>query len=128
MLRTARDLVCSAPGDPGWRACEDAGLSKKLRSLADGRVVIIGEDVTDADRHDTVVGGLPGYMLQANYIESLLDDRLIRPVPEGLNMMAGLRFFAAFEYIAWRYHERRIYPFSWIAVLIAGTGLAFICR
>lgn len=120
----ARDLVCTASGNPGWRACEDAELSQRLRSLADARVVIIGEDVTDADRHDTVVGDLPGYMLQANYIESLLDDRLIRPVPEGLNVLAGLLFFGAFEYIAWRYHERRLHAFSWIALLFAGTGLA----
>jgi hypothetical protein len=120
----ARDLVCSAPGNPGWRACADAELSPKIRSVADGRVVIIGEDVTDIDRHDTVVGEMAGYVLQANYIESLLDDRLIRPVPEGLNVLAGLLFFAAFEYIAWRYHERRLRAFSLVALLIASAGLA----
>lgn len=118
----ARDLVCSAPGNPGWRACEDGELSQKVRSLADGRVVIIGE-VTPDDSFETVVGAMPGYILQANYIESLLDDRLIRPVPGGLNVLAGLLFFAAFEYIAWRHHERRLYAFILIGLLVAGSGL-----
>jgi hypothetical protein len=120
----ARDLVCSAPGSSGWRACEDAELSPKIRRVVDGRVVVIGEDIADIDRHDTVVGDLPGYILQANYIESLLDDRLMRPVPEGLNVLAGLVFFAAFEYIAWRYHERRLRAFSLVALLFASAGLA----
>jgi len=119
----ARDLVCSAPGSPEWRGCEDAELSQKVRNLADGRVVIIGEDVMGFDTHDTVVGEMPGYFLQANYIESLLDDRLIRPVPEYLNVLAGFMFFAAFEYVAWRHHQRRLYAFGLICLLVAGTGL-----
>jgi hypothetical protein len=119
----ARDLVCSGPGNLGWRACEDSELSQKVRSLADGRIIIVGEDVAGIDRHDTVVGEMPGYILQANYIESLLDDRLIRPVPESLNVLAGLVFFAAFEYIAWRHHERRLYALSLIALLVVNSGL-----
>jgi hypothetical protein len=119
----ARDLVCSGPGNPGWRACEDSELSQRVRSLADGRIIIVGEDAAGFDRHDTVVGEMPGYILQANYIESLLDDRLMRPVPESLNVLTGLMFFAAFEYIAWRHHERRLYAFTLIGLLVAGTGL-----
>ena len=119
----ARDLVCSAPGNPGWRACADAELSSKVRSLADGRIIIIGEDRPGYDSFDTVVGKMPGYILQANYIESLLDDRLIRPVPAGLNVVAGLMFFAAFEYLAWRHHGRRLYALSSIALLVVGTAL-----
>jgi hypothetical protein len=119
----ARDIVCAAGGDPGWRECQDDELSQHVRGLVRGRVVILGEDFTDVDRHDTVVGDLPGYILQANYIESLLDDRLIRPVPELLNVLAGLMFFGAFEYVAWEYHRRRLNALKWIVILVAGTGL-----
>ena len=37
------------------------------------RIVVIGDAV--GDKHDTVVGWVPGVVLQANYLESLLDDR-----------------------------------------------------
>jgi len=94
-----------------------------VRGLVRGRVVVVGEDVADYDRHETVVGDLPGYILQANYIESLLDDRLIRPVPEVLNVLAGLMFFVAFEYVAWGYHHKRLNALKWIVILVAGTGL-----
>jgi hypothetical protein len=77
----ARDLVCKANGPQDWRACSDDEIGPRIRSLVQGRVVVIGEDFPEVDRHDTVVGNLPGYVLQANYIESLLDDRLIRPMP-----------------------------------------------
>lgn len=38
------------------------------------RIVVVGE-INENDVHETVVGRLPGFVLQANYIESLLDDR-----------------------------------------------------
>ena len=37
------------------------------------KIVVIG-DYSDRS-HDSVLGPMPGYVLQANYIESLLDDR-----------------------------------------------------
>ncbi len=37
------------------------------------KIVVVGDAVSD--RHDSVVGRVPGVVLQANYIESLLDDR-----------------------------------------------------
>lgn len=49
-----------------------------------GRIVLIGQ-YNSKDTHDTVVGPMPGFVLQANYIESLLDDRYYRTmgtVPE----------------------------------------------
>jgi len=37
------------------------------------RIVVVGDATSDP--HDSVVGRVPGVVLQANYIESLLDDR-----------------------------------------------------
>jgi CHASE2 domain-containing sensor protein len=75
------------------------------------------------DRHDTVVGDMPGYMLQANYLESLLDDRLIRPVPEAVDWISGFVVYAAFEFIIRRYHRRRVPGVLWALVLLSGTAL-----
>lgn len=42
-----------------------------------GTIVLIGQ-YNSKDTHDTVIGEMPGFVLQANYIESLLDDRYYR--------------------------------------------------
>jgi CHASE2 domain-containing sensor protein len=75
------------------------------------------------DRHDTVVGEMPGYMLQANYLESLLDDRLIRPVPEVIDWISGFLVYATFEFIVRRYHHRRGLGVFWTLVLFSGAAL-----
>ena len=46
-----------------------------------GHVVIIGEINHELDDHLTIVGRMSGLLVQANYIEALLDDRLFRPMP-----------------------------------------------
>ena len=105
---------------PSWRACEDQEIQPDIRAQIQGRVVVVGEDFSDIDRHETVVGDIPGYILQANYVESLLDDRVIRPAPQLLNLLTGLMVFAGFEYLAWRYHHHRVKAF---AALLVGTAL-----
>jgi hypothetical protein len=64
-------------------------LPKALRS----RIVVIGED-SERDRHEThtPLGTVPGVMLQANYIESLLDDRYFRP-PSNAFVLASAFFW-----------------------------------
>ena len=119
----ARDAVCSSPSPPGWRACLEGELNPAIQRLIHGRVVVIGEDMPGLDRHDTVVGDMPGYMLQANYLESLLDDRLIRPVPEAVDWISGFVVYAAFEFIIRRYHRRRVPGVLWALVLLSGTAL-----
>ncbi|MGA7926678.1 MAG: CHASE2 domain-containing protein, partial [Candidatus Sulfotelmatobacter sp.] len=56
-------------------------LGREIR----GNIVLIGER-TDRDQHNTVNGKMPGYELQANYIEALLDDRYFTPVNSGLEL------------------------------------------
>jgi hypothetical protein len=46
------------------------------------KIVVIGDG--QQDWHDTVVGRIPGVLLQANYIESLLDDRYFRGLSAGV--------------------------------------------
>jgi hypothetical protein len=121
----ARDMVCSAPGTPGWRSCSDSELKPEVREKASGTVVMIGEDFPDVDRHETVVGDTPGYILQANYVESLLDDRLIRPVPNLLNIAVGFLIFATFQYLVWLYHRQESGRVK--AVIVCGIFVLLGC-
>lgn len=45
-----------------------------------GQVVLIGDDVQGRDRHQLLGRDIAGVYLQANYIESLLDGRYLRPI------------------------------------------------
>ena len=63
------------------------------------RIVVIGDALSDM--HDSVVGRVPGVVLQANYIESLLDDRyfagLTPASSAGAVLVCFLVIFAIFE-------------------------------
>lgn len=62
-----------------------------------GRIVVIGEVHPDIDQHQAVIGPVPGMILQANYIEALLDERYFRPAPFWVNCLIGFFFFVAIE-------------------------------
>jgi CHASE2 domain-containing sensor protein len=67
-------------GVPARRAeaCPSEPLPEVLQKQIAGRVVVIGEIDHQNDDHFTVLGKMSGLLLQANYIESLLDDRVFR--------------------------------------------------
>jgi CHASE2 domain-containing sensor protein len=44
-----------------------------------GKIVLIAENSDREDQYNTVIGLVPGYLLHANYIEALLDDRYFSP-------------------------------------------------
>jgi CHASE2 domain-containing sensor protein len=72
---SAIDLICGKEGSKllDWRGCKpDADLT-----ALNNRVVIIGEKKPGEDEHGT--SRTPGVILQANYIESLLEGRYFRP-------------------------------------------------
>lgn len=45
------------------------------------KIVVVGIAGLGSDLHQTVLGKVPGVILQANYIESLLSDRMFKPLP-----------------------------------------------
>jgi len=71
---SATSLVCSGGlgEQDDWKNCT---TSQQLNHKLTGRIAVIG-DVGD----NSLSGGLPAVMLQANYIESLLDHRYVAPV------------------------------------------------
>ena len=75
---SAIDLVCD-PAFPKARRWEDCKAGTTGNDLFRNHIVVIGNRTID-DFRASVIGTVPGVILQANYIESLLDDRYFRPV------------------------------------------------
>jgi hypothetical protein len=124
------ESVCK--GKERFIACAEPGVAQASLSMAEDRVVIVGDNWESwseilkhpefDDEHITVAGPMPGYKLQANYIESLLESRYVRwPVPDFINWFAGLAIFAAFEYLL--FSQGVVRGLGYSAVLMAVTVL-----
>lgn len=96
----AADILCANKATAGNDMLACAGAKPPHVDLVElsGRIVILGETGASIDRHDTlVIGRVPGTVLQANYVESLLDGRFYWPAPEWLNYAVGLVIFTLLE-------------------------------
>jgi hypothetical protein len=72
-----------------WRQCEGGSFGQQLLR---NHVAVIGE-YTDLDVHDSALGTVYGPLLQANYTESILDDRYFWPVCRPLEFLIGLAWW-----------------------------------
>jgi CHASE2 domain-containing sensor protein len=120
---SALDLICDTKQARSvqW---DDCPLQNTNASVMNGRIVMIGEDVPDIDQHDTEIGRVPGVILQANYLESILDDRYLEPVPLGLAVSASLVWLALIEFVFWNMHSPEL---AFIATLLLTVILWFFC-
>jgi len=95
------DLVCGPQfsSSSDWQHCE---LSDYKNQTIRNHIVIIGNSTDDNDIDPSVIGRVPGVVLQANYIESLLDDRFLKPVPLLWNILINLSaaFLIGFLFLA----------------------------
>ena len=111
----AIDLVCAAghPRDFDWRNCPPVPMSSDRLKNYRNRVVVIGQNLPN-DMHRTVVGSVPGVVLQANYIESLLDDRYFKPVPLWVQLLISVLWLGVVEYYFahWETHPDRALAFA----------------
>jgi Predicted transmembrane sensor domain len=108
-------LVC-AEGSEAWRNCPPAAPEPKLRN----RIVVIGQDFS-YDFHESAIGGVPGVVLQANYIESLLDDRYLRPVPWWVQLVLSILWIAVIELVFDK--VRLLWAVLWSTLITAVAGL-----
>jgi CHASE2 domain-containing sensor protein len=95
---SALALLCGphATRDVEWTSCTgDRALLQRLHA----RIVLIGDNTPDQDQHPTVLGSLPGVLLQANYVEALLDERVFEAVPRLLDLILGVVVAFALEYV-----------------------------
>jgi hypothetical protein len=96
-----------------WRSCvkedptpnELTQIARELSFLR-SKIVVVGE-VSDEDMHGSVLGRIPGFELQANFIEALLDDRYFAPACWadyllGFLVFVLLELILAWEVSVWR--------------------------
>jgi hypothetical protein len=79
-----------------WTKCHSSGMPRdELRH----RIVMVamGRNSEHADYLPTVIGDIPGHVLQANYIEALLDDRLLWQLSQTLQFVLMLTVFVAVQ-------------------------------
>jgi hypothetical protein len=63
-----------------WRLCRADEGNQDERKKLHGRILMIGFEDDPRDLWPTAIGQLPGYALQANYLEALLDARVFQPL------------------------------------------------
>jgi hypothetical protein len=113
----AMQIVCgTAPENlQAWRECSPAtadDLDVK------NKVAIIGEYSSDDD-HRSVIGHVPGFVVQANYVEALLSDRYFRGIPHWLEIALTILSFVV---IGWIFKDSK----SPIAGLLKAVLLVFV--
>jgi hypothetical protein len=113
------DAICGQPGS--WTECKNDKTPQLVDSIRNGQVVVFGEQTQGVDEWPTVVGKQYGFILQANYIESLLDHRLFRKVPDWIDIVAGLVMLLGFEFILKFYEAKRL-----LALALAGLFIVVV--
>jgi CHASE2 domain-containing sensor protein len=86
-----------------------------LRDLR-GKIVLVGE-TNEADMHLSILGEIPGFILQANYIEALLDQRYFNPAP-WLDYMLGFLIFASILLGPYIFDHNFLKTFIWWLVTL----------
>lgn len=82
---TPGEILC---GSSAARCQQRPAALRNLRA----KIVLVGENSED-DLHLSVIGEVPGFVLHANYIEALLDQRYFNPAP-WLDYVLGFAIFS----------------------------------
>lgn len=117
------DVLCNTPLQDEYvkRACRDYKKRSIDLEYIRGRIAVIGEVHRDMDVHFTTIGRVPGFVLQANYVEALLDERYFKPVPHWVDYLIGFVFFVAIEFAL---HQKS--PIRCIVGVIGATAITLL--
>jgi CHASE2 domain-containing sensor protein len=85
-----------------------------------GKIVVVGASDAD-DRHRSAIGKVHGFILQANYIEALLDQRYFTPAHILVNDLFGFCIFVAF--MAATHFARPAWTLACWGITIVAAGL-----
>ncbi len=101
-------------GDSGSQEATVTGLSDskpvgngREGAKLQGRVVVVGFESGDSDMHDSVIGRVRGAILQADYIESILEYRIYAQAYWWIEFLFGTILFAALAFPSWRWSSSR---------------------
>jgi hypothetical protein len=99
----ALDFLCSGP--------DKADIESRYSVMCDahpwngseirGQVIVVGDDVAGRDRHQLLGSEVPGSYIQANYIESLLDGRYLKPTMTAWNVGALIAWLLLLFLLFW---------------------------
>jgi len=89
------DQICKTPAIEGSIEAQPTGklTNEEIAREIKERTIVIGEFTAD-DTHSSVIGDVSGAVLQANYIQSLLDARYFPGVPGWISFLCYLAWFA----------------------------------
>jgi len=124
---SAADLMCNTPAADQIHLKGCKKIDQKLRRVLKGRVVVIGDD-SEADRHPTgtPLGKVPGVLLQANYIESLLDDRYFRPMPNSFVLGAAIFWVLLIEVLFSQMKSPEVAVALWVVLVCVSLGVCWV--
>jgi hypothetical protein len=102
-------------------------LQEMVRARVRGKIAILGWIDDRTDVYNTAVGRVPGMVLHANYIESLLDGRLLHAIPLLWQLMISLIWFAAVEwpFHVWEQHLERAYLVALLVFVVVAFFLYY---
>ena len=136
---TTDDIFCARPEERHRVKAGCPATAPRDTGYLSGRIALIGEYNMDLDSHFSVVGEVPGYILQANYVEALLDGRYFRAVDGWVNYVAGFLIYLAFHWVLITHHHALQVSAGWrvplvllqalgwsIAVIVVTIGLLYL--
>jgi CHASE2 domain-containing sensor protein len=116
----ADDIICSSVAvDVSRGNCSTIGATAlDLKAVITGKVVLLGLAGFGSDVHKSVIGNVPGVVLHANYVESLLQGRVYLPVPIFFQALIWLVWLGILFAIPW-FTSRPHWIVCWLLIAIA---------
>jgi CHASE2 domain-containing sensor protein len=104
-VANAEKLTCGSVGADQKRSskCVKGEGDPAEQAKVQGRVALLGFTYDHSDLTTTVVGKMPGVVLQANYIEALVAGRTFSPLAPWIQWLLGSIWFVVSESMLWRF-------------------------
>jgi hypothetical protein len=120
IIISAGDLLCGTGFELGGKAvCNGAAAEQRARAQVQGKIAVVGWNKVTKDMWKTPVGSLPGVAMQANFIESLLDSRALKPISYWWQVAISLLWFALIEITFLFWPERALITAPLIMLTVA---------
>ena len=122
---SAADVVCGSQLAQDFKIHDCKAITaNEFENGLRHRVVVVGDDNPQIDRHHTPYGEVPGFILQANYIEHLLKDRYFRPSPVWIEFVLSLAWVLIIEL---SFRKTRNPERTGLLLLLAMVVVIFVC-
>lgn len=102
----AIDIICLSPRNHFWQStCQPIVKATHPQIAISGKVVLIGTTGM-GDVHQSQIGIVPGVILQAEYVESLLQNRVYKSIPIAYQVAVGFAWLFAIVWVSQRLLSR----------------------